>query len=388
MSFMVFLSSRYFRRRAYDLFLALHIGMAAAILILIKKHLSLWKGNTRRDLWAFIWTCVAFWAIDRLVRFFKIFYTMLRTGGRRIKTTATFDQNAGIIRLDVSSLFHEQSVPRPGAYYHIYEPKQWRGYENHPFSLCSWSESPTPPSTILALEDEKHKSEPTVMDVTEDASTDSRTATSGAERKVSRKHTFLIRPQAGWTQRLAKKLSSSGINSTQLTLLYEGPYGQQITLNRHSDTLMILGGSGITAAISHISQLIETSPHHRTIRILWVARTWSFCHAILQNELAHLLQSHHDTHKLQLEIYLTADDEKLPPPPSATANYKVFAGRPDIEKAIFESRDNAARDLGVFCCGPTSMGLACRDAVGRVLKDNGQQQGNKDVRLYYESFSW
>jgi NAD(P)H-flavin reductase len=287
-----------------------------------------------------------------------------------IKATATYDDAAEIIRLDVTDLLPDKNIT-PGYYYYLYAPSDIQGYQSHPFTLCSWRNTTSPSAQAISATTEDDKEIKTQPSNTSSSSSSDDTIT----------HSLLIRPYRGFTGRLQKKLtrSSSPNPSTNLTIFLEGPYGCALDLRSFSDVLIIAGGSGITAAISHANFLLPT--RNTAVHVVWAVQHSS----IVDNICEHELQEAMNDSKFELVVYETrkasADVEKVAS--LSTASRALQHGRPDIEATIREAREKCKRNLAVVICGPPRMADACRAAVVRVLGESGP-----GVEFYNEALGW
>lgn len=284
-----------------------------------------------------------------------------------IKATATYDDAAEIIRLDVTDLLSSKIIT-PGHYYYLYAPGDIQGYQSHPFTLCSWRQNTSPSiQAISTTEDDKENvSQPS--SITSSSSSDNIT------------HSLLIRPYRGFTGRLRNKLMKSPDRSpsSDLTIFLEGPYGCALDLRSFSDVLIIAGGSGITAAISHSNFLLPAG--NTSVYVVWAVQHSALVDNICEHEIKEALNDS----KFDLVVYETrtvsADVEKMA---SSTTTRAVRYGRPDIGATIREARRNCARNLAVVTCGPPRMADACRAAIVKVLGESGP-----DVEFYNEALGW
>jgi NAD(P)H-flavin reductase len=280
-----------------------------------------------------------------------------------IKATATYDDAAEIIRLDVTGLLSSKDIT-PGYYYYLYAPGDIQGYQSHPFTLCSWRRATSISSqTTPIIEDAKQ-----VQPIS--------TSSSSCDAVV---HSLLIRPYRGFTGRLQKKLQYSRTpnTSTKLTVFLEGPYGNTLDLRNFSDVLVIVGGSGITAAISQSNFLLPTQ--QTSVHVVWAVQHSDLVDNICENELKEALNDA----RFDLVVYETrkakADAEKM----ASKSLRPVIHGRPDIGATIREAREKCGRNLAVVTCGPPRMADACRAAVVEVLGESGPGVG-----FYNEALGW
>lgn len=286
-----------------------------------------------------------------------------------IKATATYDDAAEIIRLDVTNLLTNKEIT-PGYYYYLYAPGDIQGYQSHPFTLCSWRQTTSAglEASPITEDDKETKIQPS--------------STSSSSLSCDNiTHSLLIRPYRGFTGRLQKKLMKIPDHnpSANLTVFLEGPYGCALDLRSFSDVLIIAGGSGITAAISHSNFLLPTG--NTSVHVVWAVQ-----HShLVDNICEHELKEATSDPKFDLVVYETrrasADMEKMASP--STASRPVKHGRPDIEATIREARQKCAKNLAVVTCGPPRMADACRAAVVEVLGEKGP-----GVEFYNEALGW
>lgn len=305
---------------------------------------------------------------------------MLPRFSKGVKATATYHRTTEIIRLDITDFLPTKPII-PGHYYYLYTADGFHSYESHPFTLCSWrrpggSGTSSPAARSLNDKDLEAKLHP----VSESgfAYMDS---SDHAPGEVA--HTFLIRPYKGMTGRMHKKLLANheSVSSAQETVFLEGPYGNELDLSRYSDVLVICGGSGITAAISHAHFLTHKNPT-TTVHIVWAVPQRHLPDDICVNELASVI----NTDRVNMRVYLTNeaekeahDPEKLPSRPP----YEIRLGRPDIEEVMREYRAKATKSIAVVTCGTPQMSDICRKAAVTVLAEDGV-----DLGYYNETLLW
>lgn len=319
----------------------------------------------------FIWPCIAIWFVDRLLRLGRTIYlSVLPRLANGVKATATYNPGTEMVRLNITDFFPEKTIV-PGQFYYLYMPGGLRGYESHPFTLCSWLRPQNSVATSLTESPTNKKFGVDTRSLSEDSS----------DGEVS--HTFLIRPYAGMTARLQKKLISSiEKTSTQQTVFLEGPYGDALDLSHYSDALVICGGSGITAAISHSNYLISKTGCSTRVHIVWAVPQRHLPDDVCANELATVIQND----RVNIIVYLTGDaeeeahdPEKLPEHPP----YEIRFGRPHIEGVMREYRQTSSLNLAIVTCGTPQMADTCRAAVVKILGEEGVEVG-----YYDDSMVW
>ncbi|SMR42836.1 unnamed protein product [Zymoseptoria tritici ST99CH_3D1] len=320
-------SSYVFRQRCYELFLAVHILAALLSLITLWYHVRIFNGQFNY----FLYPCIGIWALDRLLRIVRTTaLSVMPRFAKGAKATVTYNHSTDLIRMDISEFLPKTDIV-PGRYYYLYIPGNIRGWESHPFTLCSWrrpASSPSASPRTSAADKQIHAS---VRKSPDDY------------HYCSTAHTLLIRPHQGMTRRLERKLSLAPENivSSRETVFLEGPYGVPVDLSTYSDILILCGGSGIAAAISHTHHIITANSTSR-IHIAWASPRRDLPDDVCANELAEVIH----TDRVHMTVYLTAsavadkdEDQQLP--------YETLHGRPNFEAIIRHRRSLATSSLAV-----------------------------------------
>lgn len=378
---MLGLSAYYFREKCYDLFLPVHILMALVVFVTLWYHVRIFNGEFNY----YMYPCIAIWLLDRLLRIGRTMaLSIIPRLTRGVKATVTYNHDADMIRLDVTDFFPNTKIV-PGLYYFLYIPGNLRAYESHPMTMCSWRRPMDSPSSSPTASPSEKGSKPMVRRPADDY-TRGETA-----------HTLLIRPYQGMTGRLLKKISSDKTSPTSAhemllsadeliaspkhTVFLEGPYGTKLDLSGYSEVLLVCGGSGITAAISHVYSLMDKNDTTRVF-ISWAVPDHHLPDNICANELAAAMQSN----RVRMTVYLTstvengAHDAKGPP---IDPSYEICFGRPDIAGIMRRHRKLATKSLGIVTCGTPQLSDVCRAAVVDLLSEEGVEVG-----YYNESMMW
>ena len=160
------------------------------------------------------------WCFDRALRIGRLISLNLP----KLEATATYNREANTIRVTVPT--RKLLRPRPGTYYFVYFFHGIKPWESHPFTMKSWasrqSENDSRPRQVLE---------------------------------------FIVRPHNGLTAGLRKHLllgSMEGNGATfirSIKIAVEGPYGTPCDISQSSSILFIVGGNGITVALSHLQAL-------------------------------------------------------------------------------------------------------------------------------------
>ncbi|PNS18890.1 hypothetical protein CAC42_5429 [Sphaceloma murrayae] len=331
-SVMLVISTLWFRRFSYEIFLVLHIVFAALVLIGSWYHVELLF--TRK--WGYqhwLYAAFAVWFFDRLVRAFRI----LSNGNPRATMTEIGDD---IVRIDIPSIRWGLS---PGQHTYAYFPSLSRfPWECHPFSVIpllsvrttetsAWdSDSTSSPSTALDIE---KAPQATTSAISRPA------ATHSGIRLYCRRH---------------KGLTRALKNATDISSLLEGPY------HNHNPSLpggplecdallLVAGGIGITGVAAYAAS------HPRT-KLYWSVR----------EETRGLVEDVRGSGVLN----------------GAEVVMRVGSGeeRWDLEEVV--RREGEGRRLGVVVCGPAGMCDGVREAVSKAGRSG------RVVEFREEAFGW
>ncbi|KAF2475226.1 ferric reductase transmembrane component 4 [Lindgomyces ingoldianus] len=246
-SIMMVISTLFFRRLSYEIFLVLHVLLAVFVIVGIWYHLEFaFKRRWGYEQW--IYAACAVWFFDRILRVSRV----LKNGIRRANVTEIGDN---IVRVDIKNV---RWGTEPGQHTYAYFPtlNPLRPWENHPFSviptalLSSPSKSPIEfpvdplPSKHLGSNDDIEKIG-AVSILTQ-------STLGGNTAGVS----LYVRKSAGLTKALAT-------NSSLFTLL-DGPYqNSSLSAILKTDRLVLIaGGIGITAVLPFIAR-------HRNVKLHW-----------------------------------------------------------------------------------------------------------------------
>ena len=218
------------------------------------SHVAIFAGEYN----VFIWPCVAVWCLDRAIRIGRLVFLNLPS----FRATATYNQDANSVRLTIPT--RSLSRPRPGTYYYVYLFRGIKLWESHPFTLASWS---------------------------------SKQLVNGSNIQDL---AFMVRPYNGFTARLRDHILQEGeernghISKLSVRMAIEGPYGTPYDLSKYSSILFIIGGSGITVALSHLQALLDSlkesqnkEKHSRlhSIRLVWAIRGAALFDDVFQQDL-------------------------------------------------------------------------------------------------------
>lgn len=408
MSFIVGLSILPIRAKAYELFLVIHITFSVALLVFLFYHVDIFDGEYNPYLWA----CVAIWGFDRflrLVRLVVLNYRAFVPGKndplKRSKATAVYDPEGDIIRLTVRP--STNILVGAGIHYYIYTPtaSSLRLWENHPFTLGSWS-SVAAPTDAPAHESAIQASG--VVDPISPISTHScdSKSFSSTGKDVQLHHSqqelmFLVRPYKGMTNTLKKQLLKAPGHRMDIRVLIEGPYGVAADLQQYERTLMIAGGSGVTGILAYLYEFGRKAERGamagRHLRFVWAAREPRFVADVLEKDLAPFA----DRDDVHLDLCMTRglESDKAGIVEKAVARTSkgslkkgpttaVVYARPNIAELLEQEIEQLVSEtsrLAVVVCGP---GRLADDVRREVVRSIGTKIDASRIELYEESFGW
>jgi predicted ferric reductase len=202
------------RKRAYELFVILHVPVA-----MIYLGLLFWHCNNSLSSWAYLEATVAIWLLSYFVRMFNLNWLKPWRNAWLIGDEAAITLMAeNAIKVTIPT----QMSWRPGQYVYLRMPGI-SVFENHPF-------------TISSLCSEDFPSE---------------------YGEQYRDCTLVFRPFGGFTRRVLETAIEKGPFKTYRAYL-DGPYGgMQRELAAFETVILFAGGSGITAIVSQLLNLIK-----------------------------------------------------------------------------------------------------------------------------------
>ncbi|KAH6667510.1 ferric reductase like transmembrane component-domain-containing protein [Halenospora varia] len=204
----------FLRNLAYEVFVALHIPVSIAYVGLL-----FWHCHNYLTSWSYLWATVAIWVLSYFLRMFNLNWLKPWRNAWLIGDEAAITLMAeNAIKVTIPT----QMSWRPGQYVYLRMPGI-SVFENHPF-------------TISSLCSEDFPSE---------------------YGDLYRDCVLVFRPFGGFTRRVLETAIDKGPFKTYRAYL-EGPYGgMQRELAAFETVILIAGGSGITALVSQLLNLIK-----------------------------------------------------------------------------------------------------------------------------------
>ncbi|EMG45941.1 Likely ferric reductase, partial [Candida maltosa Xu316] len=187
MAVMCFQAMMVFRRKNYELFLAIHIILAVFAIA------GTWIHTTEQEYQMWMYGAVAVWGFDRAVRLARLAFFGLKTAKVQLIANET-------LKVTVARPSWWKPFPGCHAFIHFMRPTCF--WQSHPF---------------------------TIVDSVLEANT----------------ITFYIKVKGGMTHGLYQYLSQQPGQTAQIKVSIEGPYGNRLPIDRFENELFIAGGNGI-----------------------------------------------------------------------------------------------------------------------------------------------
>lgn len=360
------------RLRMYELFLVIHIMLAILALVGCWYHVVLrFDYNWGYEVWLYI--AFAFWGFDRLSRIAITAYRNM--GGTTTQAVAELMPGGRFMKITVYPAKTWKFAP--GAHAFLYFPSTGRFWENHPFSIATWSSGHSSPSLTPHTVTTSKTSDPekdlriTAAPV-DSSSTSSISQASQIQNDPRSQITFLIRPHAGLTSSLLRDLQIfSPTNPTHLPLTLEGPYGHAANM-AHADLILLMGGGiGITALLGYVQFFCDerraSGTHLKATRLVLA---WSYREVEFAKIVRGMLPS--DAEAFGVELRWRCTGEK---------GEEGGEGRMDVGEVLGSEMQGVKR-LAVLVCAPGGMADDIRRGVA------SRAGGGTVVDYFEESFAW
>lgn len=368
----------------------------------IYSHTVIFEGN---EYWQYLWPSVAIWVIDRFLRIVRLCYCNLYVkypSGRLVsvpQSRMVYDQASDVVRLEITTDISLQ--PSPGQYYFLYQPFRLTGWESHPFTIGAWSygvgdtSSLTPTSTRKPVKSLDVSHVPLLAGAASSGGYQGPQESNPSDQAdpLQLKLIFWIRPYDGWTRQLQQQCLSSPVDTTETTILLEGPYGETFPLWRYESVLIIVGGTGIASAVPYIQDHLRRSVENwdedpenektrvREMELVWTTRQAAFIQDVSRRELKPALRRD----DFRASFYATRDPSTYPEDLS-DVGCEIQPGRPHLQSLIMSRACDACSaglSLAILVCGPSGMADEARAATHLAMR-----QGHRSIKFVEESFTW
>ncbi|KAK5735954.1 hypothetical protein LTR17_007789 [Elasticomyces elasticus] len=221
------------RRNFHELFVTIHVPISIVFLGML-----FWHCHNYLTSWSYLWATVAIWLASYLVRLFYLNWT------NPFRMSFLIGEEAAVTLLPENAL--KVTIPtqvrwKPGQYVYLRMPGISM-FENHPFTIASLCSDDFP----------------------------------SAYGENYRDMVLVFRPFGGFTKRVLESALDHGPWHTYRAFL-DGPYGgMRRSMESFDHVVMIAGGSGITALISQLLDLIKRMRDGKavakTVQVVWALK--------------------------------------------------------------------------------------------------------------------
>ncbi|RCK55316.1 putative ferric reductase transmembrane component [Candida viswanathii] len=329
----------YFRRRWYEMFLLIHIAMAALYIC------GTWIHVVEFGYVWFSYATVAPWCFDRAVRTGRL----IVFGFPKARVTLLADETLKVI---IPKPSYWKSIPGGHAFIYFVRPSCF--WQSHPFTFVD-----TPDDKNIVL---------------------------------------YCKVKGGMTHGLYQYLAKKPDQTAKITVGVEGPYGEP-TPAKYADTAVFLaGGNGIPGIYSEVMGMARRLlPDSKTaMRLIWVIREYKSL-GWFQEELEALKNTN-----IQTTIYVTRpevrrnsdDDKKVEGKNrfeedkesimSSLAHIDFKEDRPSIEEIVVDEIKDSAGSIAFVACGHPAM----VDEVRYYAAENVTNRDHKRVDFYEQLQVW
>ncbi|EMG49370.1 Ferric reductase transmembrane component, putative [Candida maltosa Xu316] len=314
----LFQAMLFFRRRWYEIFLLIHIVMAALYVA------GTWIHVSELGYAQFCYATIAPWCFDRIIRMVRLF----AFGFPKAKVTLLANET---IKVEIPKPSYWKSIPGGHAFIHFLKPTYF--WQSHPFTYV---DSPDNSHIIL-----------------------------------------FCKVKGGITHSLYRLLAKSPGQATTIRVGVEGPYGEPTTAKYADSAVFIAGGNGIPGMYSEIMDIARHQSSRasiKSLKLFWVIRDYKSLEWF-GNELEALKDT-----PIETTIYVTRPDqvsevtsEKVVEDDSVTklktdgidsfnsdiksrfGHIEFKHGRPSIQEIVVEQIQESAGSIAFVACGHPAM---------------------------------
>lgn len=287
MVIIVFQSLSAIRHAFYEVFLHIHIVLAAAALAGVYIHLDIPKLPAL----PYIRTIIMGWVVERSIRIVRILY--LNIGYRRRTTTKVIIEALPGEACRVTFHLPRHTFMRPGSHVYAYLP-MFSWHMNHPFSVAWTNRESEPPTGPPEPEWESGDSESaSLLNKETMVAANAEVPLNGGLKSpnyLERQFTYssLISKRQRPTTSLSlicaartgmtRKIYDAALAAPSRTLFtagfVEGPYAGHDNLHSYGTVVLFAGGAGITHHLVQIRHLLAGA-HSRTVATRKIVLAWS-----------------------------------------------------------------------------------------------------------------
>ncbi|KAI0081357.1 hypothetical protein K474DRAFT_1588111 [Panus rudis PR-1116 ss-1] len=375
-----FFSLSVFRQKVYQFFYATHFVALIVALIAI--------GNHRVEYLPYVIIAAALYVADRILRIVRS-----RISTAHIETIPEIGTT--LVRITRPRL---NAGWRPGQHVRVRVLSfklGWLGWVDvHPYTIAS-----APLAPYIAAH---FSSDPT-----------SPAATPDVNGNDYGELVLMIKKSGDWTHKLydiaktSPSEKSLGGSGTDIKMIVEGPYGNNacVPLTSFSGAMIVVGGSGISFALSAIQDLLQNaspvqSGGMSTIELVWCVRSARAVKPLIP-VFKYLLSQSNDEALMPLNDTTSEDTQTQTDEPFFPPGLSLQPGRPKlshlleevIDRTTARLPDEKAGDSGegrqktfsdangvvLAVCGPGALAEDCRRAVGSIERWKKEAVGSVEL---------
>ncbi|KAI9818730.1 MAG: hypothetical protein M1826_001318 [Phylliscum demangeonii] len=320
-----------FRRWMYELFVALHVPVAVVFLGML-----FWHCHHYLTSWRYLWATVAIWASSYLFRLLKLNWVQpwRRSWlvGDEAAITLLHDH---AIRITIPTQVQWQ----PGQYVYLRIP-EISVLENHPFTIAS-----------LCSDDFPSEYGPGYQDMA-----------------------LVFKPFGGFTRKVLERRVRKG-PTDRCRVWLDGPYGgMQRHLSAFDNVVLVAGGSGITALVSHVLDLVKRMRDGkavtRKIQIVWAVKRLEAMDWF--KEELRICREHAPLDAVECQFFVTASKRQAA---EAAGDRRSFL-RPRPVSGLFGSEK--MHELAQGFASKRSSAVIRDDAGGDAVREAELRRENED----------
>lgn len=355
------------RRRAYEIFLVLHIILSIIFTAAAWQHLKHFAIYRK-----YLLASIAIWSFDRFVRLAKIAWSLCREGSSKVTAYLKAEEVIEMRILKSKISYY------PGCYAFVYFLIGISSWQSHPFTVL---DSKTQDGTLV----------------------------------------LLVKVHRGITQKLKRRLLDNSQNPCGLSIpiFIEGGYGHSVPLVKYRRTLLIAGGIGITSILPYSYMLRSKYNLEQVVTLIWIVKnkaclSWvsldhientnvkiqiyvtrsKLCEQSLTDSADSSSCESHDHGEIGNESKLESSRSQLRLGSNSSQNStqdslqyghsSMYYYRPDITEIVqsqIREADRGQSELAIVTCGPKMLNSNVRQAI--VKSRSGYQ-----VDYYEESLGW
>ncbi|KKA31201.1 hypothetical protein TD95_000802 [Thielaviopsis punctulata] len=328
----------FIRRMAYEVFTALHAPVAVAYVGLLFWHTKNYLGS-----WDYLYTTVAIWGLCNLIRLFNLnwikpWWRMSFLVGDEAAVTL-MPENAVKITIPTRMRW------KPGQFVYLRMPGI-SILDNHPFTISSLCSGDFP----------------------------------SAYGEDYRDCVLVFKPYGGFTRRVLESAVKKGPFHTYRAYL-DGPYGGlRRDLSSFETVILIAGGSGITALMSQLLNLIkrmrEDKAITRKVVIVWAMKRLEALDWF--REELRICRESAPPESVMCKFFVTATKRDQPSDSNSTEPAVTVAGQPAGTRALTHQLHDKLDGFVAGVASKRNSALIAAEADGNEVREKELRAENED----------